>query len=77
MAVPAKKQALVLDEAHHVAATNWSRLKSAFHSVPILQFLLPSHLCGAAPLVGCHSPRVCAAHYMKSIGNGGAGYPPR
>lgn len=31
-------QALVLDEAHHVAATNWSRLKSAFHSVPILQF---------------------------------------
>ncbi|MDH1659877.1 DEAD/DEAH box helicase family protein [Stenotrophomonas sp. GD03777] len=31
-------KALILDEAHHVAATNWNRLKTAFQSVPILQF---------------------------------------
>lgn len=29
---------LILDEAHHIAAVNWSRLRDAFQSVPILQF---------------------------------------
>lgn len=31
-------QALILDEAHHVAAANWSRVKDAFREVPTLQF---------------------------------------
>lgn len=31
-------KSLILDEAHHVPAKTWSGLRSAFHSLPILQF---------------------------------------
>lgn len=30
--------ALIIDEAHHISATRWSRFRTAFESVPILQF---------------------------------------
>ncbi|MER1969128.1 DEAD/DEAH box helicase family protein [Castellaniella sp. GW247-6E4] len=37
-ALAQKCGALILDEAHHVPATNWSRVREAFKNVPILQF---------------------------------------
>ncbi|MFW7247483.1 DEAD/DEAH box helicase [Enterobacter sp. BNK-34] len=33
-----KCKALILDEAHHVAASSWASLKDVFNDVPILQF---------------------------------------
>lgn len=37
-ALAQKCRALILDEAHHVPASNWTRIRDAFKHVPILQF---------------------------------------
>ncbi|MFP5495009.1 MAG: DEAD/DEAH box helicase [Gammaproteobacteria bacterium] len=37
-AIAQRCKALILDEAHHVPAKTWSGLKSAFRSIPTLQF---------------------------------------
>lgn len=43
---------LVLDEAHHVAATSWSELKKAFEGKPIVQFTATPFREDRSPLGG-------------------------